>query len=117
MAFEIDIRELARGERTFVRLKNERDESETDDAEDITGWAVQLVVKRASDDSAALFTLSATLPSPTDGKYRFTFSSVHSGHPPGRYPAEILFWDDGATTKRPSDATSGEFVITAALQR
>ena len=105
---------------TRVLRQNARDASASSDPEDITGFVFKLTVKRSLDDpdSAALFTLDATIASAADGAYKFTFTLVHTSIPPDVYFGEIRYWKTGiATTAPPTDKIPIDFTIAKSVKR
>lgn len=113
----ITVRELSRPTITQIMYQF-RDERYTGTVANITGWTIELVVKRdiADDDDEALFTLAAILTTPASGVYTFALTEEHTALSPGSYPAEIHWWINGATlTDPPTDAVAISFDVEPAI--
>lgn len=96
----------------FVKYANLRDEGLAQDTrQDITGWTIQIIVKRNryDPDAQALFSPTINAPgaaaahvdgtplSPTLGEWGWDFTDLHTFFPPGVYFGEINFWTSGAS--------------------
>jgi hypothetical protein len=94
------------------------DDSDPAAAADITGFAIELVVKRdvgEDTDAQAIVRLMASIISAVDGKYGFTFTTQHTGYAAGSYTGEIRVWRDGVMTNPPHYIIPVQYTIVPAV--
>lgn len=77
---------------------------------DITGYLFELTCRfvdfRRDDKTVArvTWTITGSVVTATEGKFRFTFSTTQSTIPPGQYAGEMKVWTGGAVTDEPDAA-------------
>ena len=76
----------------------------------IAGYLFELTCRfvdfRRDDKTVARdsWTLTGAIVSASEGKFRFSFTTLESTIPPGRYPCEMKVWTGGAVTDEPDAA-------------
>lgn len=76
----------------------------------IAGYLFELACRfvdfRRDDKTVARqsWTITGSIVTAADGKFRFTFTTTQSQIPPGQYPCEMKVWTGGAVTDEPDAA-------------
>ncbi len=101
------------------QLTDLRNEIDSADPLDITGFVFKLIIKKDVNDadSSALFDLTGAIIDALQGVFSFTLTSEHTTHPAAVYIGEIRWWSSAtATAEPPIDAFTVDYVVQQSIR-